>query len=177
MPTETSNSPARILVVEDDMGDQILIQESLQTSPVRKKVHVVSDGEEALEYLYRTGRYAPPVESHRPDLILLDLNMPRLGGKEVGARLKADPEMKAIPIVAFTTSDREEDVAACYALGFNCYVKKPTDFEEFQAALLHLERFWLQVSLPPPRSGRMASPAVPRKDRENGAPFTNNPLH
>jgi CheY-like chemotaxis protein len=144
-------TPAVILVVEDEVGDQILIQEALNGSPVAKQIRIVSNGEEAIEYLYRSGRFARPADAPRPDLLLLDLNMPRLGGKEVAARLKSDPDLKGIPIVAFTTSAREEDVAGCYAIGVNSYVQKPTDFDQFQAVLQDLERYWLGISRPPPR--------------------------
>ena len=144
-PGPTANS-AVILLVEDDYGDQILIQEALQATPTSKRVALVSDGEEAIEYLYRLGRYADPSTAPRPDLILLDLNMPRLGGKELAARLKADPELKSIPIVAFTTSGREEDVAYCYHIGVNSYVQKPTDFDRLQGVLQGIEQYWLEIS-------------------------------
>ena len=150
-PALRLHTPAVVLVVEDDLGDQILIQEALQATRVAKQVYTVSDGEEAIEYLHRTGRYAAPTTAPRPDLILLDLNMPRLGGKEVAARLKADPEMKAIPIVVFTTSCREEDVVCCYEAGVNSYVQKPTDFERFQTVLQGLEYYWLELSIGLPR--------------------------
>jgi CheY-like chemotaxis protein len=153
MQSRNSQSPAVILVAEDDLGDQILIQEALEASRVPKQVCLVSDGEEALEYLYHTGRYHPPAAAPRPDLILLDLNMPRLGGKEVLARLKADAAQKTVPVVAFTTSCREEDVSQCYAMGVNSYVQKPTDFDQFQAVLRNLEQYWLEVSLSPPQRG------------------------
>ena len=151
MAISNPRSPAVILVAEDDLGDQILIRESLEASPIAKQIRMVADGEEALEYLHRSGRYAPPAEAARPDLILLDLNMPRLGGKEVLARLKADEDLKTIPVVAFTTSAREEDVMQCYGMGVNSYVQKPTDFDEFQTVLRSLQEYWLKVCLFPPR--------------------------
>ena len=151
MAFSKSQTPAIILVVEDDLGDQILIQESLQANSNSKLVRLVSDGEEALEYLRRSNRYASPAEAPRPDLILLDLNMPRLGGKEVLARVKADPVLRSIPTVAFTTSCREEDVASCYSMGANSFVQKPTDFDQFQTVIRSVEHYWLKVSLFPPR--------------------------
>jgi len=141
-----------ILLVEDDFGDQILIQEALQASPVLKRIEIVADGEQALEYIYQVGAYADVARAPRPDLILLDLNMPRLGGKEVAAKLKADPQFRSIPIVAFTTSCRDEDVALCYSIGVNSYVQKPTDFDRLQSVLQHLERYWLEICLRPRRS-------------------------
>jgi CheY-like chemotaxis protein len=103
----------------------------------------VSDGAEALEYIYKLGRHT---EAPRPDLILLDLNMPRLGGREVAAKLKADPSFRSIPIVAFTTSVRAEDVAYCYTVGVNSYVQKPSDFEMLESVLHDVERYWLEIS-------------------------------
>ena len=141
--------PPLILVVDDDAGDQVLIQEALDASGIRKSVRVVGDGQEALEYLYRSGRYAEG-EAPRPDLVLLDLNMPRVGGCEVAARVKADPALKAIPLVAFTTSGNEEDVAECYSVGVNSYVQKPTEFEHFRATLRDVVRYWLEISTSAP---------------------------
>jgi CheY-like chemotaxis protein len=149
-PSLAKHTPV-ILLVEDDCGDRILIEEALQAAPAPKRIEMVADGEEALEYLYRLGRYADPLQAPRPDLILLDLNMPRLGGKEVAAKLKSDPQMRAIPIVAFTTSCREEDVTFCYSIGVNSYVQKPTDFDRLQAVLSQLEQYWLETSLRAPR--------------------------
>lgn len=151
MQVAHSHSPVVVLIAEDDLGDQILIQEALQSSRIPKSLQIVGDGEEALEYLYRSGRYAAPARAPRPDLILLDLNMPRLGGKELLARLKGDDNLRTIPVVAFTTSGREEDITQCYAMGVNSYVQKPTDFDQFQAVLQRLEQYWLEVSLFPPR--------------------------
>ena len=149
-PSLAKNAPV-ILLVEDDYGDQILIQEALQTSPTPKRIEMVGDGEEALEYMYQLGRYRDTALAPRPDLILLDLNMPRLGGKDVAAKLKADPQFRSIPIVAFTTSCRDEDVALCYSIGVNSYVQKPTDFDRLQSVLQHLERYWLEICQRPPR--------------------------
>ena len=151
MPGSGLKPAAVILVADDDAGDRILIGESLQATEICPQVQMVADGEEAMEYLYRRGRYQVPASAPRPDLILLDLNMPRLGGKEVLARLKADTERKNIPIVAFTTSGREEDINECYAIGVNSYVQKPTDFDEFQLALRTLEQYWLEVCRLPAR--------------------------
>ncbi len=149
-PVTPSGVPV-ILLVEDDIGDQILIQEALLASPVVKRLEMVGDGEQALDYMYRLGRYADPSLAPRPDLILMDLNMPRLGGKEVAAKLKADPRFRSIPVVAFTTSCRDEDVATCYSLGINSYVQKPTDFDRLQSVLHDLERYWLEICQRPPR--------------------------
>ncbi len=151
MSNSAFKPPAVILVAEDDAGDRILIGESLQATKICKRVQMVVDGEEAMDYLYHRGRYAVPAFAPRPDLILLDLNMPRLGGTELLARLKADSERKGIPIVAFTTSGRDEDVSQCYEIGVNSYVQKPTDFDQFQLVLQTLEHYWLEVCRLPPR--------------------------
>ena len=151
MESASTHCPPVLLVAEDDSGDQILIREALESSSIAKCIHMVRDGQEALEYVYRSGRYADPALAPRPDVILLDLNMPRLGGKEVLARLKGDPEFRTIPVVAFTTSGREEDVIQCYVLGANSYVQKPTDFDRFKVVLQSMERYWLGVSLLPSR--------------------------
>ena len=143
--------PAVILVAEDDVGDQILIREVLEAGPISKRIFVVRDGEEAVDFLSQSGRFAGAEQAPRPDLILLDLNMPRLNGKEVLARLKGDESLRGIPVIAFTTSAREDDIAECYALGVNSYLQKPTDFEEFQAALRVFERYWLEFCRVPPR--------------------------
>ncbi len=145
--------PWLILVVDDDYGDQILIQEALQASGICKQIQIVSDGEEAMEYLRGQGRYAALGSCRRPDLILLDLNMPRLGGKEVLAMIKADQNFRSIPVVAFTTSGRQEDISQCYGLGVNSYVQKPVNFQEFQRVLRRVEEYWLEISLPPPPPG------------------------
>jgi len=147
----SARNPPVILLVEDDVGDQMLVQEALESSPILKRIEIAGDGQQALEYMYRLGRYADPARAPRPDLILLDLNMPRLGGKEVAAKLKADPRVRSVPIVAFTTSCRDEDVALCYSIGVNSYVQKPTDFDRLQSVLHHLERYWLEICQRPPR--------------------------
>ncbi len=151
------HAPAVILVAEDDLGDQILIREALESSGIGKRIFMVSDGEEAIEYLCQSGRFAGSERAPRPDLILVDLNMPRLSGKEVLARVKSDEGLRTIPVVAFTTSPRDDDIAQCYALGANSYVQKPTAFEEFQSVLRVMERYWLEVCRFPPRGRYPAS--------------------
>ncbi len=141
MSAASSLGAPLILVVEDSPADQVLIQEALESTGLPMRVAMAGDGQEALEYLRR--------EPSPPDVILLDLNMPRMGGKELAARLKSDPARKTIPVVAFTTSDLAADVGSCYDLGFNSYVQKPTDYDEFQDTLRALVHYWLQVSIPP----------------------------
>ena len=137
-----------ILMVEDNPGDVRLTREALKGAKVWAQVHVVEDGVAALDYLYRR----PPYESAlRPDLILLDLNLPRMDGREVLAIVKGDPSLKVIPVVVLTTSQAEEDVLRAYHLNANCYVTKPVDLHQFNRIVQAIEQFWLTVvTLPPP---------------------------
>jgi CheY-like chemotaxis protein len=137
-----------ILMVEDNPGDVRLTREALKGAKVWAQVHVVEDGVAALDYLYRR----PPYESAlRPDLILLDLNLPRMDGREVLAIVKGDPLLKVIPVVVLTTSQAEEDVLRAYHLNANCYVTKPVDLHQFNRIVQAIEQFWLTVvTLPPP---------------------------
>ena len=131
-----------ILLVEDNPGDVRLTQETLTHSKMHNNVIVVSNGEQALEYLYRRGEYRDAV---RPDLILLDLNLPKKGGHEVLAQVKEDPELKHIPIVILTSSKAEEDILKTYNLHANCYVTKPLDLEQFSTVVNAIESFWLSI--------------------------------
>lgn len=136
-----------ILLVEDNPADVDLTQETLAYAKIRNRLHVVNDGEAALAYLRREGRYATAV---RPDLILLDLNLPRKDGREVLEELKADPDLRSIPVVVLTSSDAEKDVVRSYDLGANCYVTKPVDLDQFANVVRTIEDFWfIVVKLPP----------------------------
>ena len=146
-----SEKPITILYADDDPEDRMLVQDAWQESRLRNELHFVEDGEELMEYLQRRGKFANLAGSPLPGLVLLDLNMPRLGGKDVLARIKSDPGMKIIPVVAFTTSGREEDILQCFSAGVNSYVQKPTDFDRFQTVLRHVEQYWLTISSLPPR--------------------------
>ena len=146
METLSPLLPPLILIVDDDEEDQLLIREGFEAGEITKRFHTVSDGAEAMEYLFRTGRYAPPVEAPRPDLILLDLHMPYVNGRELLARVKKDDELKNIPIVIFTSSRQEEDVRSCYAAGANAYVGKPADFDQLRAILGSIELCWLEIA-------------------------------
>ncbi len=134
--------PIEILLAEDNPGDVLLTQESLAESKVHNSLHVVKDGVEALEFVRRQGRYA---DAPRPDLVLLDLNMPRKDGREVLEELKADEDLKRIPVVILTTSDQEEDVLRAYNAHANCYITKPIDLEQFMKVIKTIEAFWLQI--------------------------------
>ena len=134
--------PVDILLVEDNPGDIDLTLEALEEARVRNTVDVVEDGLEALRYLKREGEYA---EAPRPDLILLDLNLPKLDGREVLEQLKADPDLRRIPVVVLTTSDSEADVLESYERHAAAYIVKPVDFEQFATVVRSIEGFWLTV--------------------------------
>ena len=135
-------SPIDILLVEDNPGDVRLTREALRENKVCNNLHVAVDGVDALNFLRREGKYA---NAPRPDLILLDLNLPRKDGREVLAEIKTDPLLKRIPVVILTTSDAEQDILATYDLHANCYITKPVDLDCFIYVVKSIEGFWLSV--------------------------------
>lgn len=137
-----------ILLVEDNPGDVVLAQEALKESKVRNKLFVVDDGVEAMAFLRQEGEYA---SVSRPDLILLDLNLPRKSGREVLAEVKSDEDLKRIPVVVLTVSKAEEDIIKCYNHHANCYITKPLDFNQFMEVTKSIEEFWLTIVKLPPR--------------------------
>jgi two-component system, chemotaxis family, response regulator Rcp1 len=150
--SKSEGRPIEILLVEDSPSDTELTLEALKDFKVRNHVSVVEDGVLALQFLRRQAPYA---EAPRPDLIMLDLNLPRKDGREVLAEIKADDRLKAIPVVVLTTSRAELDVLRAYQLNANCYITKPVDFNQFLEVVRSIEAFWLfVVTLPPePRAG------------------------
>jgi CheY-like chemotaxis protein len=134
--------PVEILLVEDNPGDVDLTKEGLTHAKVCNRLHVVDDGALALDFLYRRGEYAA---APRPDLILLDLNLPKKDGRQVLAEIKADPAIADIPVVVLTTSEAEEDILRAYQLHANCYVTKPVDFKQFLKVVETIDEFWLTV--------------------------------
>jgi CheY-like chemotaxis protein len=140
--TRPSGRPIEILLVEDNPGDVRLTVEGLNEGKVRNNLHVARDGVEALSFLRHEGQFADAV---RPDLILLDLNLPRKDGREVLADIKSDPELKTIPVVVLTTSRAEQDVLHSYELQANCYITKPVDLEQFITVVKSIEEFWLSI--------------------------------
>jgi two-component system, chemotaxis family, response regulator Rcp1 len=142
MNFEPQPLPIDILLVEDNAGDVRLTQEVLKTSKVQNNLIVAKNGQEALECLRNQGRFAG---TPSPDLVLLDLNMPVMDGREVLERIKDDPELKHIPIVILTTSKAEEDILMSYNLHANCYVTKPVDLEQFVKVVKSVEDFWLAI--------------------------------
>lgn len=147
---EGSGRPAEFLLVEDNPGDVRLTREALGESKLRNHLSVVGDGVEAMAFLRREGPYA---EAPRPDLILLDLNLPKKSGREVLAEIKADESLRRIPVVVITSSEAEQDIFATYNLHVNCYVSKPVDLDQFIKVVRSISTFWLTiVKLPDERS-------------------------
>ena len=146
MTTGASGKPLQILLVEDIFGDARLTWEALKECNVSHHLHLVTDGEEALAFLRRQGKYADAV---RPDIILLDLNLPKKDGREVLAEIKADEELKRIPVLVLTVSAVEEDIFESYGQYANCYITKPPDLEQFIQVMKSIESFWFTtVKLP-----------------------------
>jgi CheY-like chemotaxis protein len=142
--------PIEILLVEDNAGDARLAMEALREAKVNNNLHWVSDGVEAVAFLRRQGRHeAAP----RPDLVLLDLNLPRKDGREVLTEIKGDECLRRIPVVILTTSQAEEDIAKAYHLNANCYITKPVDLEQFMRVIRTIKDFWLTVVKLPSESG------------------------
>ena len=140
--------PIEILMVEDNPGDVRLTQEALKDAKVSNTLRVVEDGAAALDYLHQRGEYAG---APRPDLILLDLNLPKKNGRDVLEEIKRDDHLKSIPVVILTTSQAEEDVVRAYSLHANCYITKPVDFTQFAKIVRTIEDFWLSIVTLPPR--------------------------
>jgi len=139
---DLNGRPIEILLVEDNPGDVRLTIEALKEAKVRNHLSVAKDGVEALAFLRREGSYADAV---RPDLILLDLNLPRKDGREVLSEIKADASLRAIPVVILTTSQAEQDIVRSYELHANCYITKPVDLDQFITVVRSIEDFWLTI--------------------------------
>jgi CheY-like chemotaxis protein len=147
MVTKSLSRHIEILLVEDSPADVLLTREAFEQNKILNTLYVAEDGVQAMDFLYKRGAYA---SVPRPDLILLDLNLPRKNGREVLAEIKADPDLKKIPIVVLTTSSAEEDVLRAYDLNANCYVVKPVGFDNFMEAVQSIRHFWFSiVTLPP----------------------------
>jgi CheY-like chemotaxis protein len=147
MPYQTYGELIEILLVEDNPGDVRLTQEAFKEGKVRNNLRVVNDGIEALAFLHQEGQYANAL---RPDVILLDLNLPKKDGREVLAEIKQDPDLRRIPVVVLTTSEAEQDILKTYNLHANCYITKPVDLERFIKVVKSIESFWLSVVKLPP---------------------------
>lgn len=148
MSPNTGNAkPIELLLVEDNPGDVRLTREALKQGKVWNTLHVVEDGEAALEFVHREGRFT---QAPRPDLILLDLNLPKKNGREVLALIKGDESLKRIPVVILTTSQAETDIIKAYELNANCYITKPVDLKQFIEVVRAIEDFWFTVVKLPP---------------------------
>ncbi|WP_030377987.1 MULTISPECIES: response regulator [unclassified Streptomyces] len=134
--------PIQVLLVEDDPGDELMTREAFEDNKINNTLHVVRDGQEALDFLYRDGAYG---DAPRPDLILLDLNLPKYDGRQVLQRIKSDEELAHIPVVVLTTSSAEEDILRSYRLHANAYVTKPVDLNQFIAAVRQIDEFFVSV--------------------------------
>ena len=139
---DAPSKPVEILLIEDNPGDARLAREALRDAKVRNNLSWVTDGVEGLAYLRQEGKYS---QSVRPDLILLDLNLPRKDGREVLSEIKVDEKLRRIPVVILTTSQAEEDVLRAYHLNANCYITKPVDLEQFMKVVKTIEDFWLTI--------------------------------
>lgn len=128
-----------------------MTRRALEQSRIRNELYIVEDGEEALDYLFRRGRYENPASSPKPDLMLLDLNMPKMDGKQLLKQMRADPTLRRIPVVALTTSRQESDIIRTYDLGANSYIVKPVDMDQFINAIKVLKDYWFQIVVLPPR--------------------------
>jgi two-component system response regulator len=151
MSATTLVKPIEILLVEDNPGDADLAREALENSKVHNTLQVVGDGVEAMAFLRRKGKYAAVP---RPDLVLLDLNLPKKDGREVLAEIKADPDLKRIPVVILTISKDEEDILKTYNLHANCFITKPIDLNQFLKVVKAIEDFWLSIVKLPPNGAK-----------------------
>lgn len=142
MDDKNDGAPIEILLVEDNPGDVRLTQEALKEAKVKNILHVANDGVEAMEFLRNEGKYKNML---RPDLILLDLNMPRKSGLEVLSEIKADDELKQIPVIILTVSKNEEDIINSYDCHANCFITKPADLDQFLNVMKSIENFWLTI--------------------------------
>ena len=136
-----------VLLIEDDPGDELITREAFEHNKIKNTLHVAHDGEEGLDFLYRRGAHK---NAPRPDLVLLDLNLPKYDGRQLLEKIKSDADLCHIPVVVLTTSKAEEDVVRTYNLHANCYVTKPVDLEKFMVVVKSIDVFWLTVVTLPP---------------------------
>ena len=147
-----SSKSITTLIAEDDPDDCLLIEDACTEAQLKRDLHFVADGEELMNYLHHRGKYADPVSAPRPNLILLDLNMPKKDGREALEEIKADPDLRCIPVVVLTTSKAEEDIRRIYDLGASGFITKPVKFESLVDIMKTLGKYWFEiVELPPER--------------------------
>lgn len=138
----SSTRPIDVLLIEDDPGDELITREAFEHNKISNTLHVAHDGQEGLDFLYRRGGYE---NAPRPDLILLDLNLPKYDGRQLLETVKSDPDLNHIPVVVLTTSSAEEDILRSYKLHANAYVTKPVDLDQFMNAVRQIDEFFVQV--------------------------------
>jgi CheY-like chemotaxis protein len=141
----SSNQRIRILLAEDDPDDRLLTRRALEKSRIANSISTVEDGEELMQYLRHEGEYSDPEDAPRPGLILLDLNMPRMDGREALKKIKSDPDLRRIPVIVLTTSEAEQDILQSYDLGVNAFVTKPVTFDGLADAIQALGDFWFEI--------------------------------
>ncbi|MEX0600464.1 MAG: response regulator [Rhodothermales bacterium] len=144
--TILKSNPISVLLAEDDPDDRMLTRRAFEVSELNSELRTVENGEDLIQYLRKEGKYAGVREAPRPGLILLDLNMPRLDGRDALRTIKSDSDLRRIPVVVFTTSDATHDITQCYDLGANAFVTKPVTFDGLQSAIQRLGAFWFEVA-------------------------------
>jgi CheY-like chemotaxis protein len=144
--------PAVILLVEDNPADQELIRRAAEKVTIRKDLRIVGDGKEALDYLFRRGKYQAPAESPRPDLLLLDLNLPRVNGYQVLEEVRADSKLRPMPVLVLTTSRQEKDVIRSYELGCNSFITKPAGLDQLTGLVQAIEKYWFETAVLPSKT-------------------------
>ena len=152
------SKPAVVLLVEDDPGDQELTRRALEDGEIAHELHVVGDGEEALDYLFCRGRYANPVDCPVPELILLDLNLPKVTGKQVLEQIQNDARLRRTPVIVLTTSQQEADIQQCYDSGASAYIVKPVRIDDFIRMIHCIDEYWFEIVRLPSGEGRLCSP-------------------
>ncbi len=152
-PTADSLKNAIVLLAEDSPAEQRLAQRALKQGQLKCELYIVSDGKEALDYLFRRPPYDDAQRAPRPDLVLLDLNMPKIDGRQVLQEIKSNPELETIPVVVLTTSKQEQDILESYHLGCNSFINKPVDVHEFFDMMRELSYYWLDFVILPPDEG------------------------
>ena len=151
MRTANRRNPAVILLVEDSPADQELVRRAVEMVTIRNELHIVEDGEEALAYLFRRGKYKASAASPRPDLLLLDLNLPRVNGYQVLEEIRADSKLRPMPVLVLTTSRQEKDIILSYELGCNSFFTKPVGLDQLTGLVQAIEKYWFETAVLPPK--------------------------
>ena len=151
--SDSGGRPITILLADDDEDDRLMTRDALRDARLHNDLRFVIDGVDLLDYLHRRGRHSDPANAPRPGLILLDLNMPRMDGREALQRIKADPDLKSIPVIVLTTSKAEEDIVRTYNLGVNSFITKPVTFLGLVEVMRVVSRHWLEIVELPPDAG------------------------